>query len=195
MNYLAHAFLSEKNNDESIIGNLLGDFVKGNPEQHYSGDILKWIKIHRKIDYFTDVHSMFRSSKRLISHNRRRFSGIIIDICFDHFLANNWRQFSDEDLPVFVQRVYSILESNKLMLPERLKTILPRLITEDWFTSYKSLDGVGSVLNRISKRLKRENTLAGSVEEIIENYEQLEANFFRFFPELIGFVKPYKQCY
>lgn len=195
MNYLAHAFLSEKNNDESVIGNLLGDFVKGNPDHHYSGDILKWIKIHRKIDYFTDAHSMFRSSKRLISHNRRRFSGIIIDICFDHFLAKNWRQFSDEELPVFVQRVYAILESNKLMLPERLKTILPRLISEDWFTSYKSLDGVGSVLNRMSKRLKRENTLAGSVDEIIYNYEQLESNFFSFFPELIGFVKPYKQCY
>ncbi|NIP39778.1 MAG: DUF479 domain-containing protein [Candidatus Dadabacteria bacterium] len=193
MNYLAHAYLSDKS-EESIIGNLLGDFVKGNPDQHYDGEILKWIKIHRKIDSFTDSHTVFRSSKRLISHERRRFSGIIIDICFDHFLAKNWHEFSNEEFSVYVKKVYSILERNKGILPQRLISILPRLVSEDWFTSYKSLEGIGSTLNRMSKRLRRDNSLAGSVDEIAGNYSELEANFFRFFPEAINFVKQLKQC-
>lgn len=194
MNYLAHAFLSDKN-EESIIGNLLGDFVKGKPDIYYKGEILKWIKIHRKIDSFTDKHLIFRSSKRLISHKRRRFSGIIIDICFDHFLAKNWLEFSNEELPVFVSRVYSILDHNKAILPDRLKNILPRLISEDWIHSYQSLDGVGITLNRISKRFKKDNSLTDSVDEIVENYSELESNFFSFFPELISFVKQLKECY
>jgi len=194
MNYLAHAYLSD-NNEESIIGNLLGDFVKGNPDLYYKGEILKWIRIHRRIDLFTDTHSMFRASKRLISNERRRFSGIIIDICFDHFLANNWPKYSNEELPVFTDRVYSILDRNKTILPERLQSILPRLISEDWFHSYKSLDGVGLTLNRISKRIKRDNSLPGSVDEIAENYDELQSNFFSFFPELISFVKQLKECY
>ena len=194
MNYLAHAYLSD-NNEESIIGNLLGDFVKGNPDFYYEGEILKWIRIHRKIDSFTDAHSIFRSSKRLVSQKRRRFSGIIIDICFDHFLAKNWPQYSNEELPVFINRVYSMLDRNKTILPERLQNILPRLISEDWFHSYRSLDGVGVTLNRISKRFKKDDSLAGSVDEIVENYSKLESNFFSFFPELISFVKRLKECY
>jgi acyl carrier protein phosphodiesterase len=194
MNYLAHAYLSDEN-EESIIGNLLGDFVKGNPDLYYDGEIAKWIRIHRKIDLFTDTHSVFRSSKRLVSHKRRRFSGIIIDISFDHFLAKNWPQFSNEELAVFVGRVYSILDHNKSILPDRLNNILPRLISENWFHSYKSLDGVGTTLNRISKRFKKDKSLTGSVDEIAENYSELESNFFSFFPELISFVKQLKQCY
>jgi len=88
-----------------------------------------------------------------------------------------------------------MLDRNKTILPERLQNILPRLISEDWFHSYRSLDGVGVTLNRISKRFKKDDSLAGSVDEIVENYSKLESNFFSFFPELISFVKRLKECY
>ena len=88
-----------------------------------------------------------------------------------------------------------MLDRNKTILPERLQNILPRLISEDWFHSYRSLDGVGTALNRISRRFKKDNSLAGSVDEIAENYSELESNFFSFFPELISFVKRLKECY
>ncbi len=187
MNFLAHVYLSH-DTEESIIGNLLGDFVKGRPEQHYDGEILKWIKIHRKIDFYTDSHAVVRSSKRLISQKRRRFSGIIVDIGFDHYLAKNWHEFSDEDFPKFVNKVYSILDTNNSILPPRLLALLPRLFSEDWFNMYRSLDGIDYVFNRMSKRIKRENTLAGSVDEITNNYSELEERFFRFFPDVIDFV-------
>ena len=86
MNYLAHLFLSD-GTPESLIGNLLGDFVKGSIENIYSLKIIEGIYLHRKIDSFTDSHPIFRSSKRLIGVDRRRFSGIMIDVFYDHFLA------------------------------------------------------------------------------------------------------------
>ncbi len=192
MNYLAHAFLSDKN-EESIIGNLLGDFVKGKPDVYYKGEILRWIVIHRKIDSFTDTHSIFRSSKRLISPYRRRFSGIIIDICFDHFLAKNWLKYSEQELSEFISKVYNILEGNKNILPLRLSNILPRLISENWFGSYKTVSGVELTLKRISKRFKREIALNESIEEIVLNYDKLEENFFNFFPQLISYVDKLKK--
>lgn len=193
MNYLAHTYLSD-NSEESILGNLLGDFIKGNPDEHYEGEILKWIKIHRKIDAYTDAHSVFRSSKRLISKERRRFAGIIVDISFDHYLAKNWHEYSNETFPQYVNKIYSILQKNKSILPERLIGILPRLVSENWFDMYKSIEGIDYVFNRMSKRVKRENSLAGSVVEITQNYSELEDNFFCFFPEVINFVKQLKQC-
>jgi len=191
MNYLAHAFLSEQN-PLSIIGNVMGDFVKGRPSESYDGEILKWIIIHRRIDFFTDSHSIFRLSKRLISITRRRYSGIIIDIAFDHFLAKNWLRFSTEDLHGFIDRVYHTLRQHESVLPERLKNILPRLVGEDWLGSYRTLDGIDLTLNRISRRFKRDNMLHNSVEEIKSNYENLEYNFMWFFPKLISYVDEIK---
>ncbi len=191
MNYLAHAFLSEQN-PLSIIGNVMGDFVKGRPSESYNGEILKWIIIHRKIDYFTDSHSIFRLSKRLISNARRRYSGIIIDIAFDHFLAKNWLSYSTEDLSGFIDRIYLTLKQNESVLPERLKNVLPRLVGEDWLGSYKTIEGINITLNRISRRFKKENLLHNSAEEIINNYEELESNFIKFFPKLISYVDEIK---
>lgn len=191
MNYLAHAFLSEQK-PLSIIGNIMGDFVKGRPSDSYDGEILKWIVIHRKIDSFTDSHRIFRLSKRLISTARRRYSGVIVDIAFDHFLAKNWLRYSTEDLSGFIDRVYLTLRQHESVLPERLKNVLPRLVGEDWLGSYKTLGGIDITLNRISRRIKRDNMLHNSVGEIKSNYEALENNFMKFFPKLINYVDELK---
>lgn len=191
MNYLAHAYLSEPN-PYSVIGNLMGDFVKGKLYKRYDGEILKWIIIHRKIDSFTDTHELFRLSKRLVSSRRRRFSGIIIDIAFDHFLAKNWLEYSTEDLSGFINRVYMILKEHEWVLPARLKNVLPRLVGEDWLGSYKTLEGIDLTLNRVAKRFKRDNFLGDSVVEITDNYSELEYNFMKFFPKLINYVDEIK---
>ncbi len=192
MNYLAHIYLAE-DSDESILGNLLGDFVKGPIGNDYSPGIRKGIQTHRKVDVFTDSHEKFLASKKLISPERRRFAGIILDLTFDHFLARNWSSYSSEDLTGFIRNTYELLIRHRKMLPEKLQLFLPRMIDEDWLGSYRELEGVGKTIERLSGRLrrrfKRENTLTGSLEEIELNYDELEQNFNDFFPELISFVE------
>ena len=187
MNYLAHLFLSE-GTPESLIGNLLGDFVKGSIKNIYSKEIIKGINLHRKIDSFTDSHPIFRSSKRLISLNRRRFSGMMIDVFYDHFLAKNWSEYSNIALSDFTNRVYQVLQENKSILPERLKNILPDMITNDWLKSYQDSNVIDRAINGISRRIKRKNNLCGGVEELLLNYQQLQADFSLFFPELIDYT-------
>ena len=74
MNYLGHLYLAE-DNPESLIGNLLGDFVKGSISDAYSLEIRKGIALHRKVDLFTDSHTTVRASLNRISPARRRFAG------------------------------------------------------------------------------------------------------------------------
>lgn len=186
MNYLAHLFLSD-GTPESLIGNLLGDFVKGSIENIYPQQIIKGIYLHRKIDSFTDSHPIFRSSKRLISLNRRRFSGIMIDVFYDHFLAKNWSEYSNIALNDFTNCVYRILQENKNILPQRLKNILPDMIAYDWLASYKEGAAIDRAINGLSRRIKRQNSLFGGVEELFLNYQQLQADFSMFFPELIDY--------
>lgn len=192
MNYLAHLFLSD-GTPESLIGNLLGDFVKGSVDNIYPKEITKGIYLHRKIDSYTDSHPIFRSSKRLISLDRRRFSGIMIDVFYDHFLAKNWSNYSSILLSDFTSHVYQVLLENKSILPERLKSILPHMIANDWLASYKQAFAIDRAINGLSRRIKRENNLFGGVEELFFNYQQLQVDFSAFFPQLIDYTKNY--CY
>jgi len=196
MNYLAHLYLAE-DTDESRIGNLLGDFVKGPvADSPYSPGIRKGIKTHRKVDVFTDSHKKFLESKKLISPERRRFAGVILDLTFDHFLAKNWRSYSDSELGSFTQGVYEMLRENSSILPVKLVSFLPRMIHEDWLGSYEKLEGVSLVIERLSKRLERkfnrQNTLQGAIREIEGNYRELEQNFEEFFPDVIKYVDNYR---
>jgi acyl carrier protein phosphodiesterase len=194
MNYLAHLYLAEDSAD-SIIGNLLGDFVKGRLDDRYGEEIVRGITTHRKVDSFTDSHELILSSKRLVSAERRRFSGIIVDLGFDHFLARNWSEYSSVDLGVFTEKIYDLLKDNENLLPDGLKSVVPRMVEEDWLGSYKEVEGVGKALDRIARRFKRENKLGGAVEELVKNYKELEENFRAFFPQLISYVESYRKGY
>ncbi|MEN8259993.1 MAG: ACP phosphodiesterase [Pseudomonadota bacterium] len=190
MNFLAHSYLAA-DTDESLIGNLMGDFVKGVLKDQYQDTILEGIRQHRKIDSFADAHPCTLASRNLFSRRRRRFAGIIVDICYDHLLAKHWALFADVELADFIANVYRILDNYRSMLPENMNRTVQRMVAENWLGSYAHLDGVDFALNRMARRLKRANTLAGSVDEIKANYVHLEADFLIFFPLLIDFADKY----
>ena len=65
MNWLAHVFLSEKNIDYQL-GNLLADPLKAMTWPDASQAVVDGIKMHTRIDSFTDSHaSVSRSKARL----------------------------------------------------------------------------------------------------------------------------------
>lgn len=191
MNYLAHLLLAE-NNPDSQIGNFLGDFVKGYLKSYqdvYSQKILEGIRNHREIDTFTDKHPIYIQSKRRITNSRSRFAGIIIDIVYDHFLARNWHDFYEDSLENFINKIYITLQTNQDKLPPKLQKILPIMIEENWLLSYREIDGIALTFNRLSKRFKKENTLMNSEEELLNNYQELEEDFRKFFPHVLDFSK------
>jgi acyl carrier protein phosphodiesterase len=192
LNYLTHLFFSDPG-EEALLGSLLGDFVKGNPTGRFPSAVADAILFHRKIDSYSDSHPITRRSRDRISPLRRRFAGVIVDVCYDHFLSRNWPQFSTVDLPSFVGGVYSALSNNRAMMPERLHRVLPRMIAEDWLGSYIRLEGVGDALDRIAGRLSRGGDFKGAVAEIDANYRDLEMDFLRFFPDLCAFCGEWRQ--
>ncbi len=183
MNYLAHLYLSEAN-DDAWLGSLLGDFVKGPLDGRYSETITQAIVLHRKIDSFTDSHPLVLRSKARISPTRRRYAGIMTDMFYDHFLARHWEDFHDEPLALFAGRIYRVLDKHHGILPERLQHMAPIMAQGDWLGSYADIDSIHSALNRMSRRLKRENRLIDSAEELVGNYEQLEVDFREFMPQV-----------
>ena len=184
MNYLAHLYLSD-GTDESLLGSLLGDFVKGDDYTTYSAGIGQAILIHRRIDAYGNAHPIYRRSKARLDASFRHTKGILIDLFYDHFLARDWDSYADESLADFTRQVYVILNAHKQILPSRLQAILPRMTADDWLKSYREMANIERALEGLSIRLGRENRLHRGVEELLVNYAGLEVDFRDFFPQLV----------
>lgn len=188
MNYLGHLYLSPPEED-ALLGSLMGDFVKGPVAGRYPPSIERAIVLHRRLDAFTDAHAAVRLSRSRISAARRRYAGIMIDMFYDHFLARSWAEFHPEPLEVFCGRIYEMLGRREVELPERLRLVAPNMARWDWFGSYAEVESIYAALNRISRRLKRENPLHGAADELLQNYAALEADFRAFLPDALAWSR------
>lgn len=188
MNYLAHLFLAGEL-AESQVGALLGDFVKGAAKNNYSPIIQHNIELHRRIDSFTDAHPIVRAAKPVISPERRRFAGVLLDIFYDHYLAKHWTSFSATPLNAFTTNVYGALRTHHEVLPEKLQRMLPFMQTENWLGSYARIEWIDVTLQRMARRSSRGEMLANGGEELRRNYERFEQDFLVFFPDLITFAQ------
>ena len=186
VNYLAHLVLAERN-QAGFLGSLLGDFVKGRLDDSYPADIQCGIRLHRKIDSFTDAHAATKGSRRRFSPGVRRFSGIVVDICYDHFLSRHWARYEAVGLERFAQTVYAALSEYDGTLPPRLATVLPRMVAEDWLSAYATLKGIGRAVDGVAARVRSGERMRGAVQEVEANYAELEQDFLDFFPEVIRF--------
>ena len=187
MNFLAHAHLSG-DNDALLFGNFVADSVKGNELNRYHQDVKNGIVLHRKIDRFTDLHPVVSVSKDKIRQHFGLYSGIVVDIFYDHFLAANWNLFSPVELSEFSTGVYKILAKRFLLLPPRTLRILPFLIAQNWLSSYANLTDMKRVFYGMDRRTRFRSGMSGAVEVLQQNYKSLEKDFFLFYPELIKYV-------
>jgi acyl carrier protein phosphodiesterase len=187
VNFLAHLFLSD-GSPESVVGSVMGDFVKGPLEGRYSDGLRRALRLHRRVDAYTDAHPQVRASRNRVSPARRRFAGIMVDMFYDHFLARHWGDYCGVPLRDFAHGAYAVLLREEAGLTAEMRRVAERMAEQDWLTAYREPEVIAAALDRIARRLRRENTLAGSGEELIANYPAMEADFRRFFPDVMRFV-------
>ncbi|MBU1368166.1 MAG: acyl carrier protein phosphodiesterase [Bacteroidetes bacterium] len=185
MNFLAHAFLSG-NNSEVLFGNFVADSIKGKMIAKYSGALLQGVQLHRAIDLFTDQHPVVKQSINRLKPEFLRFSPVIVDIYYDHFLAANWSKYSSRDLSEFSVEVYRILLRNYSKLPPRSKRILPWMMAQNWLTGYANLQDLQRVFGGMSRRTKFDSGMEHAVEFLKLHYQDFEQEFDTFFPDLIA---------
>jgi len=188
MNFLAHIYLSG-DNDLIKIGNFMADGIRGKHFENYPLDVQKGIILHRAIDTFTDAHPIFRQSTKKLHEKYHHYSGVIVDVLYDHFLAKNWTKYSDEKLEDFVERFYQSLHYNYEMLSERTKGLMPTMMKENWLVKYKTVEGIEHILTQMDGRTKNQSQMRFAINELSEFYPEFEDEFTNFFQELILFSK------
>lgn len=190
MNWLAHTLLS-KPNVEFILGNLLADVIKFPANHALPRQMLAGIKWHHQIDRFTDTHSRVHLCKQRLDQQYRRYSGILVDVFFDHLLAKHWHRYCESPLPVFTANVYAEIADYRGPLPGRLPQLLARLSAEDWLGSIVEREDIANVLRRIERRMRRPFPLAEGASQLTRHFSAIEADFLAFFPELCDRFPPH----
>ncbi len=188
MNYLAHIYLSG-DNDLVTIGNFIADGIKGKRYKKFSKDIQIGILLHRHIDTYTDAHKTVRLSTKRLHEKYSHYSGVIVDILYDHFLAKNWASYSDKPLDKYIEKFYDSLEINYDLLPLRIQKMMPYMLADNWLLSYASIDGISRVLDGVNRRTKNRSSMNEAVVELEEFYTEFENEFSDFFDELIASSK------
>lgn len=183
MNYLAHLYLSGPS-DGVRLGNFIGDYVKGNRFSLYPPEIRKGILLHRQIDSFMDEHPLSHASSELFRARYTRFSRVIIDVVYDHYLAKNWDKYSDQSLHDFVNEVHKLFITNYFILPPQVRQFLPFLIRSRRMENYQHLSGIEKTLKIMANHTVLPDHSAWAVEQIVKNDRQLQEQFTGFFEDI-----------
>lgn len=194
MNYLAHIYLSDlvSSDNDFLVGNFIADSVKGRQINKYSKNIQEGIIMHRAIDQYTDNSEEVKNCKLKLRPDFKKFSSVVVDLYFDHFLSKNWDMYSDTNISDFVNEKLLIISEYNDIIPKKSAMMLNYLIRYKRLVTYSKFEGLDASLTDMAIRIKYRSNMENATEFLKANYIFFETEFFKFFPELISFVNDYK---
>ncbi|USD66968.1 ACP phosphodiesterase [Vibrio sp. SCSIO 43136] len=187
MNFLAHLHIAEHSNS-SLLGNLLGDFVKGDPDKQYPATISQGIRLHRFVDSYTDTHPIVKQAKLCFPSELRRFAPIALDMFWDHCLASDWQRYHQGTLSDFCDYAYEQTRT-ELTLPARYTQVSDAMWQGRWLESYAHFDNMSYALSRMAMRSPRMGALANTSHYLHSHYHHLTELFTALYPEILAAAK------
>ncbi|MBL0267747.1 MAG: DUF479 domain-containing protein [Chitinophagaceae bacterium] len=191
MNYLAHAYLSF-GHPGVLTGNMISDFVKGKKKFDYPSEVQQGIELHRAIDQYTDTHIATREAKQVFRAHYRLYSGAFIDVVYDHFLANDESEFTEESLFAFSRDTYAALDRQEAWMPDRFAHMYPFMKQQNWLFNYRTRWGIKKSMGGLVKRAAYLEDYHTAFTIFEEHFQLLEDCYRHFWAGM----KPYaKSCF
>jgi acyl carrier protein phosphodiesterase len=188
MNYLAHAYLSFQH-PEILVGNLISDFVKGKKKLEYSPGIQKGIALHRSIDAFTDQHEATREGKKIFKPAYGLYSAAFMDVVYDHFLACDENEFTEQSLFEFSQWVYVTAEPFAEQFPGSFAKMFPYMKIQNWLYNYRTRWGTEKSFGGLVRRALYMNESETAFRLFEEHYNSLQYCYNLFFTDVKKMAK------
>lgn len=187
MNFLAHLCLTD-GSGEALLGSVLPDLLGARVKGQLSDKIQRYMALHHQIDNFADCHPVFCRSRGRLGAEFARYSGVLVDVFYDHFLARNWTRYTGASLTEFAAKVYRAMGRIELELPPAVERRLRLMVTEDWLMQYEHLEGIRAALKGLGRRSRRQVSFEGALEDLQREFVPLEEDFHAFFPDLQKFA-------
>ena len=186
MNYLAHAYLSFKDPD-ILTGNMISDYVKGRKKFDYTERVQKGIMLHRMIDEFTDNHPVSREIQKIFKPAYGLYSGPIVDVIMDYFVARDKALYLPSNLMEFSQEVFTMLENYTNVFPEKFARMFPYMKSQNWLYHYQFHEGIRNSLGGLARGAKYINETDTAYQLFIAHLDDIQPGYDEFFPELKAF--------
>lgn len=180
MNFLVHSWLA-RDNKAYLAGAFLGDFVKGPIPPTLSDELQRGIRLHRRIDSISNKMEEMRSTYWRFGPNLRRVAPILLDLTADHILALHWDRYGEGKLTDFTHRCYRSIGAYEI--PCTALDLFQHTVERDLWSSYADLDVILRIMNRILKRLGKDQFKSG-LSVISKDLALFHDDFQIYFPEL-----------
>lgn len=185
MNILAHLHLAILA-DSSIIGNLAADFVKGDPYLQFPQSIADGIMLHRRLDKLIDQMPTVKQAKMLFQPQHQRVAPITLDIVWDHFLSKHWHQFNaDLNLATFAYLIKKVTNQQLDWFCHDFQQFAQHIWQGNWLINYADINFIAKVLRGMANRRAKLSILSNTINDVRQQYDELEAIFFNFYPDLM----------
>lgn len=187
MNFLAHCLIGARAgpHPDLVAGGFLGDFVKGRIPEDMPEELARGVRLHRRVDAYSNSHPGIRASCRRFPPELRRISPILVDILCDHLLARRWEAFHAATLTEFSSGAYALVGARDAWLSEPGRRFLAYAREEDLFARYDDWEVIRGALRSVTRRLAR-GELNGIMETALPPLlESLETDFLAWFPDII----------
>jgi len=188
LNHLAHLALSD-GTGPSMAGNMMADSIKGRQIDALPPSMREGVRQHRAVDAFTDAHPRVLASIARLKPRWGRYSGIVVDVYYDHLLADSWGRYRATPLRRFLDEAHPLLLAQREHLPPAARDTLERIVLGDRLMSYSDIDGVEAALRRLSAVLARRPPLHEALDDLAGQRDAIEADFQSFFPDLDAFAR------
>ncbi|WP_266365968.1 acyl carrier protein phosphodiesterase [Tellurirhabdus rosea] len=186
MNILAHTVLSGPQ-EAIILGNFIGDFIKGDPAHEKHGLPAAWqqgVRLHRRIDTLTDEHPISAGLRTLLHPYCHKYAGVALDLIYDHFLALTFQTRTGLSLEPFVDSFYAVLTRSAGKMPPPAQRLAEYMIRGNWLVGYQTLDGLDRALRGMTRRTVFPSHLDQAMVCLTANYAIFADGFAAFFPVL-----------
>jgi acyl carrier protein phosphodiesterase len=188
VNHLAHVWLAG-DDPAMTVGAIVADYSRGAPDPRWSRGVRDGVRLHRRIDAWTDTHALQAQARALFEAPFRRYAGIVLDVWFDHLLAVDFENLTGESLRAFCDRAYAtLLAGDAPELPAAHRVFITRLARYDGLYAYRERDHLDAVYTRIGERLARSNPLASALPVVEALERPLARMFAQFWPALAAFA-------
>lgn len=187
MNFLAHCLLARPG-EGFIAGGVLGDFVKGPIGDDLPAELAAGVRLHRRIDSFSNRLPAMKPSVARFDPALRRVAPVLLDIIADHCLALDWQRIAAEDVRAFTAQVYAAIAKFDAWCPSRGRRFLAHMVATDLLARYQDPSVVRRAMSHVLERLRMTH-LEALLEPVLgEVLPALRQDFRCYFPQLQAFA-------
>lgn len=123
-------------------------------------------------------------AKEIFRPDYRLYSGAIMDVVYDHFLATDENEFSENSLLTFSLQTYAVLEKYAMWLPEEFNRMFPYMKAQNWLFHYRTRAGTGKGLQGLARRALYLSEGHTAYQLFEQNYQLLQYYYRQFWADV-----------